>query len=556
LEHNVIQVLLLLLVATFVGMGARRMRLPYTLALVVAGIALGLFELKSLQGIHLTPDLLLPIFLPALLFEAAYHLEFKKFLRESPAILLMALPGVMVAVAVTAGMSLALLRITGLDSFEGVPFGWREAFLFASVIAATDPISVLSLFRSLGVTKRLYLLMEGESLINDGVAVVIFVIVAAVYGISTGHGQPPELHGATEIAVYGLRTFLWMAGVGVALGATLGMVVSVLTRQVNDRLVEVTLSFILAYGSFIAAEELHASGVLSCVAAGIVLGSFGSRYGMSATTRVAIVDFWEVMAFFSNSLVFLLVGIELDVPALIGNAGMVVLVFVAVLAGRAVSVYSGVPAARLFRMEPIPRGWSHVMFWGGLRGGLSMVLIIGLPLDFAPRRMLLILVFGVVALSLFAQGLTIKALLTRLGVITDRLGYFAYEKARGQALMSGSALRELDRLAAQGAIHAEVVERVRGYYGARLAREEAEATRLAGPTIGAERLQEAALHLLAIEEGALRHALAEGVISDDAAEALFHQLAHRRETLRHGNEGPEELADALGEVLESDASEV
>jgi CPA1 family monovalent cation:H+ antiporter len=552
MEHNVIQLLLLLLVATFVGMGARRMRLPYTLALVVAGIALGLFELKSLQGIHLTPELLLPIFLPALLFEAAYHLEFKKFLRESPAILLMALPGVLVAVTVTAVVSWGLLRVTGLSSFEGVEFGWREAFIFASVIAATDPISVLSLFRSLGVTKRLYLLMEGESLLNDGIAVVVFVIVAAVYGISTGHGQPPELNGATEIAVYGLRTFLWMAGVGVALGATLGMVVSVLTRQVDDRLVEVTLSFILAYGSFIAAEELHASGVLSCVAAGVVLGSFGSRYGMSATTRVAIVDFWEVMAFFCNSLVFLLVGIELDVPALMGNAGMVGLVFLAMLAGRAVAVYSGVPASRFFRMEAIPKNWSHVMFWGGLRGGLSMVLIIGLPLDFAPRRMLLILVFGVVGLSLFVQGLTIKTLLRHLGVITDRKGYIAYEEARGLSLMSASAIRELDRLSAHGALQPEVVQKVRDYYTARLATEEAKATRLAGPDIGAERIQEAVLHMLAIEEDTLRHALADGIVSDDAAEALFGQLANRRETLRHGDEGPEELVSAINEVLGSE----
>jgi CPA1 family monovalent cation:H+ antiporter len=275
---------------------------------------------------------------------------------------------------------------------------------------------------------------------------------------------------------------------------------------------------------------------------------------MSATTRVAVVDFWEVMAFFCNSLVFLLVGIELDVPALMGNAGMVGLVFVAMLAGRAVAVYGGVPASRLFRMEAIPKKWAHVMFWGGLRGGLSMVLIIGLPLDFAPRRMLLILVFGVVGLSLFVQGLTIKTLLRRLGVITDRKGYVAYEEARGLSLMSASAIRELDRMSAQGALQPEVVQKVRGYYTGRLAAEEAEATRLAGPDIGEERLQEAALHMMAIEEDTLRHALAEGIVSDDAAEALFGQLAHRRETLRHGDEGPEELASAINEVLGSEVS--
>jgi CPA1 family monovalent cation:H+ antiporter len=542
-ELAVFQVLALLLLAAIVGMGARRLKLPYTLALVVAGIGLGLVQLRELHDVHLTPDLLLAIFLPALLFEAAYHVEFSKFRRNAGVILLLAVPGVLISVLVTALVSWPLLRVSGLP----VPIG--ACFLLATMIAATDPISVLALFKSFGVNRRLYLLVEGESLLNDGIAVVAFVIMAAILGIDTGHGDAHVVHGLLEGVFFGLRTLVWMAGAGLVIGASMGFVVSVLTRQIDDRLVETTLSFVLAYGSFLIAEHVHASGVLACVAAGITLGSFGSTFGMSPATRLAIADFWEFLAFFSNSMVFLLVGIELDVPKLLGVTVPVMAVFCAMILGRAIAVYGLTPLGPLFGSERIPPRWRHVMVWGGLRGGLSMVLVIGLPVEWASREPLLLLVFGVVSVSLFAQGLTMGPLLSSLGLLGTATRQDAYEIARVKALMATKALAEVESQADAGLLTPDTASRLSALYAHRKAEQKKTAEALAGEDLTVERLQDAALQMLVVEEEALRHAVHEGSIDSAAAHGLFADIAVRRESLRHGDEGPEALRHAVDVVV-------
>lgn len=554
MEHAVIPFLVLLLIASLVGMGARRLALPYTLALVLAGIGLSFAELAELQGIHLTPDLLLAIFLPALLFEAAYNIEFGRFVRDLEPILTLAVPGVLLSVVVTGTATWEFLRLVGMHEFT-----WGEGLLLASMVSATDPISVLSLFRSMGVTRRLYLLVEGESLLNDGVAVAVFIIIAAVVGVNTGYAVPTHLHGAGRVIVYGIKTFGWMAGGGVVIGALAGVVASVLTRQVDDRLVEVALSLVLAYGSFILAEQAETSGVLAVVSAGTVLGSFGSRYGMSAATRVAIKEFWEFLAFFSNSFVFLLVGIELDIFDLADHAGIVLMIFMAVLLGRAVSVYGGLAlyesGGRLIRRwrggqplraAPIPRPWWHVMWWGGLRGALSMVLVIGLPQDYPHRSLMLVLVFGVVSLSLFVQGLTMKPLLVRLGLSAGRHAeQLAFERARARALAADRALAEIDRLSRHGALPPEAQRRLVSWYRRRKEEGEAEAERLGGELRADDRLHEAASRLLTAEEDALRAAAADGLLSEAAVEAVLAEMVARRELLRQGTENPENLSRAL-----------
>ncbi|MEZ4241480.1 MAG: cation:proton antiporter [Myxococcota bacterium] len=313
LHHVEVQVLVMLLIAALVGVAARRMRLPYTLALVVAGLMLGLLQFEALHGVNLNKDLLLLLFLPALLFEASMHIDPVAFRRDAPLILTLAVPGVIVATGLTA----ALLH-GGVTGFGLSPeFGWPRTSCSPPSSARPTRWACWRCSARLGVPRRLCLLVEGESLLNDGVALVVFLIVGAVFGVEA-HGE--ALTGAGDIAIYGIETFLWMAGGGVLIGAGVGGGVSVLLRQIDDHLVEVTLTTLVAYGSFLLAEQVHASGVLSTVVAGMVTGSVGREYGMSPSTRIAVEDFWEYAAFLANSFVFLLVGLELDPTEMAANA--------------------------------------------------------------------------------------------------------------------------------------------------------------------------------------------------------------------------------------------
>ncbi len=547
MHHAAVEILLLLLVGCVVGVTARRFRLPYTLALVLAGIALGFVEPEQLQAFELNADLLFTFLLPALLFEAALHLDLRDFLDNAFAILSMAVPGVTLAMGVTSVVAYAGLTMTGLrPEFELV-----HALLFGAVIAATDPISVLALFKTLGVTRRLYLLVEGESLVNDGVAVVLFLIVAAVYGIHVGHGgHAPELHGTQEIVVYGLRTFFWMAGGGVLIGALVGGLATVFIRYFDDHLVEISVTTVVAYGSFLLAESFGCSGVLSTVAAGVVTGSFGTLYGMSTRTRLAVEDFWEYAAFVANTLVFLLVGVELQISPLLHDLLPIVIGFAATLLGRAVAVGLAVPATWATR-SPVEGKWGFVLWWGGLRGSLSMVLILGLPHDFAGRELLIHLVFGVVSASLFLQGLTVSPLLAWLGMSETRGDkQQALEAERIHLIAAGHALHELESLRHQGLVSRRVFDQLRGWYE----RRRGEATERMATLVGnadelaAEEAGETLLMLLDIEREAMRHAARSDVVGQAAAriglDALDLRVERLKDAAHHGG-----MSHAVHEVL-------
>src|SRR5712692_5318432 len=383
----------LLIAAATPAMLAKRLRLPYTVALVFGGLLLGAVRFPLLSPLQsgnrpdwLTPDVILILFLPALVFEGSVKLDLHELLRNSVPLLLLANAGVLLAAFATGYIVHWLIGLPVL-----------VALLFGSIISATDPISVLAIFRDLKVDKRLSLIMEGESLLNDGTAVVLF-------GIVFGAVVAEKLNVPWGVAQY----FLAVAG-GAILGSALGYLASRITGTVDDPQIEITLSTILAYGSYLLAFHLHLSGVIATASAGLVLGNFGPKRGMSARTRTAMHSFWEYISFVMNSLVFLLIGLEIHVRELLQSWASVLLAIGVVFLGRALSVYLLVPLSNRFA-EKIPLRWQHVAVWGGLRGALALALALSLTTAFPYRRQILNLTFGVVIFSILVQGLTIKPL--------------------------------------------------------------------------------------------------------------------------------------------------
>ena len=387
----------LLIAAAIIAMLAKRLRIPYTVALVVGGLLLGAVRIPLLSPLQsgnrpdwLTPDVILILFLPALVFEGSVQLDLRELLRNSVPLLLLANAGVLLASFATGYLVHWLIGLPVL-----------VALLFGSIISATDPISVLAIFKNLKVNKRLSLIIEGESLLNDGTAVVLFGIV---FGAVV----------AEKLSVpRGVLQYLLAVVGGAILGSALGYVASRITGAVDDPQIEITLSTILAYGSYLLAFHLHLSGVIATASAGLILGNFGSKTGMSVRTRTAMESFWEYVSFVMNSLVFLLIGLEIHVRQLLQNWTLVTLAVAAMLVGRVLSVYLLIPLSNRFS-EKLSFRWQSVIVWGGLRGALALALALSLPGTFPYREQVLDLTFGVVIFSIVIQGLTIKPLLQLL----------------------------------------------------------------------------------------------------------------------------------------------
>ena len=381
----------LLLIASIVGMVASKLRLPYAAALVVTGLVIGIPHL--LPQAHLDPDVLFMVLLPPLLFDAAINLPIEPLRADWRALSLYAFGGTLISAIIVGELVALLLHI---------PIG--VALIFGALIAPTDPISVLAIFRRLGIDKRLSLIVEGESLFNDGIGVVLFTVFV---GAATG-GQLSVATGILEfvIAVLG----------GVVVGVGLGALASRLSRGFDDRLLEITLTTVAAYGSYLCAQALHVSGVIAVVAAGITVGNYGMRKNMSTASRVAVQSFWEYAAFIVNSIVFLLIGIdEANVVGFWRDGWIVMVVIAIVLFARAVSVYALAPLAGKGE-KFLPMKWRHVLFWGSLRGALSMALALGLPLEVPHRDLIVLITFGVVLFSLLVQGLSMGKVLDMLGL--------------------------------------------------------------------------------------------------------------------------------------------
>jgi len=510
-----IEFLIGLMIASVVAMIAMRLRIPYMVALVLGGLALGSLSHPLLNRFYagqrpdwLTPEVILFLFLPALLFEGSLRINFRQFRQNLVPILLLADLGTLLAAFLT---SYVLHWMMGLSILT--------ALLFGSAISATDPISVLSVFKDMAVTKRLTLLVEAESLLNDGTAAVLFqIFVAAI------------LSGETHIATGILRFFLAILGGG-AIGFGLSYLLTAITSRIDDPQIEITLTTILAYGSYLIASRLHLSGVIAAVVAGITVGNMTAKTGMSARTRLALWSFWEYAAFVINSLVFLLIGIEVRFSELIQRWPEILLAVVAVLLGRMLCVYGVVPIANRFA-EKISLRWQHVLVWGGLHGSLSLALVLSLDRGFPDRGRILALTFGVVAFSIVVQGLTIKPLVRSLKIVPPEED--AYAVARVEQIAISDARAELEDLLKTHVVTHIVYEVLRRELENRLHRVNTEMDEVYSKKSSRKEAEmlTARVRLLAAERSSIEQAMHDGLITPQAAAKIIDSANRELDKLR------------------------
>ncbi len=502
--------ILLFIVATAVAIVARRLRLPYTVALVLAGLFLG--QLHAFEPPHLTQELLFAVFLPGLLFEAAFHLDFTLFRRDQAYTLSLAVPGVLAAILLTAAI---LVSVVGLLPTSD-ELTWHHALVFGALVAATDPIAVVGLFRSLGAPHRLSALLEGESLLNDGTSIVFYGLILGLVG------------GATVTFGGVVLEFVRVVGLGAGLGFVVGLIISTIVQRIDDPMIEITLTTIAAYGAFAAAEQVHGSGVIATVVAGMLCGNYGARTGMTPTTRIAVESFWEYVAFALNSIIFLLIGFEVNLFDMLTAWRLILAAFLAVMLGRGLVVF-GVSALLSRVADGIPMAWRKVLTWGGLRGGLSMVLALSLPQDFPNRHLLIATTFGVVLLSILVQGLTMGPLLRRLKIVGPSNERTAYDRTRGEMSAIRAAIRELEQMARVGRADQEGLKEVEQEYHQRFEKAQAELHRLRAEHTGLHEddLQRARRHLLMVEKEQTITAAQEGMLSREASEHLLSDIDAR-----------------------------
>lgn len=399
----------LIAIASAVGVATKFIRVPYTVALVVAGLALALL-MQAHPLVHVTEKLVLVLFLPPLLFQAGLHLDLGELRRHWVSVAIMAIPGVLVSTAAAAAAIRFILPLAVPPEYAN----WTTALVLGAIVAPTDPISVLSIFGQLGVSKRLRLLVEGESLFNDGTAAALFSVLKAGLVVAAVGGAAP-LPSAGEVAI----EFLRVTGIGAVVGLGLGLATFWILKRLNDHTLETGITVALAWGAFVAAEWVHASGVIAVVVAGLLIGTYGKALAMAEETRITLTGFWDGVDFIVNSVVFLLVGMELAAPE-IGGWRHLIDAFVVAGAGavlgalfvsRALMVFIAGLGASLIG-DAWGEGWKRIIWWAGLRGGLSLALVLGLPAGPA-RDYLLPVVFLVVLVTLIGQATTMQFVVRR-----------------------------------------------------------------------------------------------------------------------------------------------
>lgn len=496
--HTILEVegviLLLLIVALGVAWAAKRLRLPYTVGLVLVGLFIT--PVLHLEVVP-PPELILGLLVPPLIFEAAFHIRIDDLRRDVRMIGVLAILGVIVTTFLVGWM---------VHAWAGIAL--EIALLFGALIAATDPVAVVALFKQLGVPKRLQVLLEGESLFNDGTAIVMFGVMLDI-----------ALTGEVNV-MSSIGSFIWVAGGGLLTGWLLGMLASQFIGNIDDALMETTITTTLAFGAYLIGEAIGVSGVLAVVVAGIVNGNISPR-GMSPTTKIVVNNFWEYISFLANSIIFLLIGLTINLQILSENLGAIFIAIVAVLVARAVGIY-GFSAFS----KDIQTPWKHVLYWGGLRGAIVLALALSIPRSLAGAETVLAMSFGVVLFTLLVQGFSMEKLVKQLHLIRRSNIQEKYERRHARFVANRAAADHLEKMSKQGLLSSHIWAQMSPLF------QEREAVHMnalkdmltANPAVEIEELDAARREALRVERSALGSLYRDGVISEEVYGDLAREI--------------------------------
>jgi CPA1 family monovalent cation:H+ antiporter len=510
----------LLLLSSLIGIVTQWLRIPYTVGLVLVG--LGLAISGQVPTVSVTPEIILALLVPPLIYEAAFHIDFSDLKNDLWLIITLAIPGVILTTFLVGGV------IT-----LGTDIELKFALVFGALIAATDPVAVVAIFRSIGAPKRLQLLLEGESLFNDGTAIAVFNLVVGI-----------ALAGQFNIRS-SLVSFLVTSGGGILVGLILAYIFSRLIVRLNEHLIETILTTILAYSSYLIAEELlGVSGVLAVVAAGLASGNITPR-GMSPTTKIVVFNFWEFATFLANSFVFLLIGLQVNISLLINNIVPILWAILAVLFARAVSTFG-----LSWIGKGIPIKWKGVLFWSGLRGAISLALALGIPSNMGNRDTILAMSFGVVLFSILVEGLSMGPLVKRLGIIqkSEKVNEFEQKHARTVALRS--AEKQLREMYEDGLVSYYTWENLQQHINDcnEVLKNEIRETIQDSPELEKEEMKSAWRDALRVQRNTFYQLYRENLLSESNYSKLIAEIDA-------GLEKPEEMVPCLMEENEPQASE-
>lgn len=500
--------IILLLVATVVALLSRQFHIPYVTGLVLAGLAIADWLPTR---IDLNSSLILNLFLPILLFEAAINTDISRLRSTIKPIALLAGPGVVIAAGVAGvGLKLAL----SLD--------WISALLLGTILAVTDTVSVIAVFKEITVPSRLTTIVEGESLFNDGVALVLFTLVLKFH--LTGSLSPLEVVQQLLLVILG----------GCVVGLVLGYLGAGLLTRTDDNLSGILLTVALALGAYQAGHLLGVSGVVAVVVAGLMVGNVEFSRQVSASNRITLYSFWDYAGFGVNTFIFLLIGVEVNLVVLWNTLPAVLLAILAYQLGRILAVYPLLAGLRWFD-RPIPLRWQHILFLGNIKGSLSMALALSLPFSLAGRSYLIAIVFGAVLVSLIAQGLSLPWMVKQLRLSLLSVAQHQTEDLRAQLIAAKAAQDELDNLLRTGVLPKSIYEEMRSAYQVQVAKAEKAlrdlydqwAAEVASGRGDPSRLDPILKQVLLAEKSALSDALRQRILSERVVKERLQQIDER-----------------------------